>query len=172
MYSLPSSSLFVSSSTSTFNLTWSKTLFLFHVIKNTFFLLRGLFYVIEDILSCPAFYFLSVIVVARTNLYMYVCVCVCVRCFFFLFSENSVIPSLLLHKQNKNRSPWDSNFLWLIYPAVIRASFFCRFICRISAMPFSSVCIALIPCTFISRASLFASSVWWRFVGFYSFVYC
>lgn len=131
----------------------------------------------EDILSCPAFYFSSKIVVARANMYKYVCVCVCALC-FILFSENSVIPSLLLHKQNEIRSPWDSNFLWLIYPAVIRASFayFCRFVYSYPCMrmPFSScVCIALTPRTFIPRASLFASSVRWRFRRILFFgIYC
>lgn len=119
----------------------------------------------------------------RADVYTYVgmcicmCVCVCVSRVFFLFSENSVIPSVLLHQQNEIRSPWDSNFLWLIYPAVIRASFSRTFVdssvvytCDLCLFPLCLHIALTTPRTFISRASLLASSV--RFVGFYSLVYC
>lgn len=94
---------------------------------------------------------------ARGCVHACMCMCVCARWFFFFFS---CFRKIRLYQvfyyteftQNEIRSPWDSNFLWLIYPAVIRASFafFCRFICRIPAMPFSSVCTALTSRTFIS----------------------
>lgn len=94
------------------------------------------------------------------------CVCVCAR-YFFLFSENSVIPSLLLHKQNEIRFPWDLNFLRLIYPAIRSRSFVDS---SIISLPFSSVYIALTSYIFISPF-LFAPFVRWRFIRSYLLVY-
>lgn len=172
-----SSSLFVSSSTSAFNLTWSKTLFcfLFHVIENTFSFCSFLFYRDRghSLLPCVLF-FIEDNGRARESVCVYVCVCMCARRFFSLFSENSVIPSLLLHEQNEIRSPLKGFKFPLVnipcrYSRVVRvllSIYPCDSAPFLCLRSFNFTCF-LFPALLCSHPS----SVRWRFVGFYSSVY-